>query len=368
MANPEHLAILQEGVAAWNDWREDGGSLKVDLSGLILFGADLSRANLSQVDLSYSDLVGADLTGADLRNAELVGADLTGANLFRAELIGARLTGADLTKASLHGADLTQANLRKTNLAKAYLSWTTLVRTVLNEANVDYATVDFVAFGRTSMVGTTGLETVVQNGPSSLDPETVLLSGGLPSSFLRGCGWPERLIEYWPSIAGGGIELYSGFISYSHSEPDRSFARRLHDQLQGCGVRVWRDKHEVLPGDSIMVEIDRGIRLWDKTLLCCSETSLTSWWVEREIEKAIEKERRLYKERGERVFALIPLDLDGYLFDGWKHEYRSYLTERLAADFTGWESENAKFEEQFERVFQAMTVGGGKLPPPEPKL
>jgi hypothetical protein len=28
--------------------------------------------------------------------------------------------------------------------------------------------------------------------------------------------------------------------------------------------------------------VDRGIPLWDKVLLCCSEHSLTSWWVDRQ--------------------------------------------------------------------------------------
>ena len=62
----------------------------------------------------------------------------------------------------------------------------------------------------------------------------------------------------------------------------------------------------------------------------------------------------------------IPLDLDGYLFDGWEQEYESYLADRLAADFTGRESDNAKFEEQSERVARSMSVGGP--PAPEPKL
>ena len=80
--------------------------------------------------------------------------------------------------------------------------------------------------------------------------------------------------SYIPTL-GEAITFYSCFISYSHA--DKVFARRLHDQLQGKGIRCWRDEHQVLPGDDIYEQIDRGIRLWDKVLLCCSESSLTGF-------------------------------------------------------------------------------------------
>ena len=53
------------------------------------------------------------------------------------------------------------------------------------------------------------------------------------------------------------------------------------------------------------------------------------------------------KERGHKVLALIPLDLDGYLFsDAFEGEKKRSVQSRLAADFKGWENDNAVFEKK----------------------
>jgi hypothetical protein len=342
MANLAHLAILRLGIKAWNKWRQDYPDVHPDLRG-----AELTEADLSSADLREADLNSAYLNGALLNRALLNRAHLTRAYLNGAQLRGANLSEADLNSTALYDTNFSSAWVARANFREALLAGTIFSDTDLSEAR--------------------GLETVRHHGPSTIGIDTIFKSKGkIPEIFLRGAGMPEILITYLPSLLSQPIQFYSCFISYNHE--DKVFARRLHDTLQGRGIRCWLDEDHLLPGDDIYEQVDRGIRLWDKVLLCCSKSSLTSWWVENEIDRAFGKEQELMKQRSKRVLALIPLNLDGYLFE-WENGKAQQVKTRLAADFRGWEKDNSIFEKQVERVVKALQTGDtGREPPPVPRL
>lgn len=392
--NLEHLEILEQGVAGWNRWRQDNPDIrpalnhaslistdlqlidlreanlreatlwKSDLKRAALMGADLSNGNLSKVNL-----MGADLSEATLTQVKLVDTNLSGANLMEANLNQANLSGANMRGATLHLADLSNANLSAVDLHNAILMSTNLTGAIVKGADFSEVRCNAVQFTNIDLSNVNGLETIQHGGPSTIDINTLVKSKGkIPEVFLRGCGVPDEIIAYIPSLFGGiAIEFYSCFISYSHA--DKAFARRVHDTLQGRGIRCWLDEHQMLPGHDIFKEVDRGIRLWDKVLLCASKNSLTSWWVDNELETLFEKERGLMREHGDKIGALIPLDLDGYLFtDACPTPKKTQIQSRLAANFQGWETDNALFEREIERVIKALRTDEGREPPPPPKL
>lgn len=401
MANEEHLSLLRQGSAIWNEWRRRNPDIGADLSGANLLGADLSGADLHEANLTAADLTAAhllrtdlsqanlhvaDLTAANLSGADLSGANLTeavllsGTNLSGANLSGANLSGADLGHANLHHANLSDANLIEadlheadlswaylggTNLSRAHLGKTDLSLATLIDANLIEAFLGMANLSRANLGGanlnrailqetilanvdletTIGLDNCEHHGPSVIDFRTLSLSTNLPISFLRGCGLPENYIEYLPSLRRDAIRFYSCFISYSAT--DQRFAERLHADLQNKGVRCWFAPHDLPIGAKTWDAIDEAIRLRDKLLVILSKASIGSDWVEDEVSKASAEER----ERKGTI--LFPIRIDNAVMstaEPWAVKLRD---QRNIGDFRQWKKP-AEYQKSLDRLLRDL--------------
>jgi uncharacterized protein YjbI with pentapeptide repeats len=167
-------------------------------------------------DLSGADLRGANLSNADLRGAYLRGAYLNFASLNRADLSRADLSRADLSQAYLNGANLSGANLSDADLSGAYLNWVNLGGANLSGANLRGARCLETSFANLDLLQVKRLDSVKHLGPSTIVTNTRFRSyGKIPEAFLRGCGLPDSLIEYLPTLIGSmdPIQFHSCFVS-----------------------------------------------------------------------------------------------------------------------------------------------------------
>lgn len=385
MANSEHLKILKKGVEAWNKWRDENQDEKPDLSGVDLTKCEFTGANFSNTnfnkarlhlwsvydcDFSESNLTDIAAQASYWRNARFRDAHISG-DLSISQMYMADFSGASVQGCGLIDAELRFLRLNRTNFAP-YLS-----STVINSWTIIASDLSGMPLHPTS---------AQHEYPSNVDIETLQrTASGLREhserisafdKFFQESGLPDEIIKVFDSwarpsstITDGTIEeanFYSCFISYSHS--DRTFARSIHDGLTEHGIHCWLDEHQILPGDDIYDRVDQGINQWDKILICCSQNSLNSPWVDRELDKALQKEEKLWRERGRKVLAIIPLDLDGFLFE-WNSGKSSMLKSRLAADFKDWQNDSAKFEGQLNKIVRSLRADeGARIKAPEAKL
>jgi uncharacterized protein YjbI with pentapeptide repeats len=393
--------LLGSGPNPWNKWRKEHHEVKVDfngakfegflarnLNGLDFSGADISnaqflhanlthtnlsgskgwdvyfreaelnnanlsnaqfiRANFFHAELQEANFNGANLSGANFRESTAIEADLSGTNLTIADFTGARLNGANLSRANIGGADFTGAYLSNSDFTRAQLFGTNITRAYLLHANFTNAIIGWTLFCEIDLRTVLGLETIEHRAPSSLGVDTILLSQGkLPPTFLHGCGLPETFITQIPALVSAlePIQFYSCFISYSSQ--DQEFADRLYADLQNKGVRCWLATKDLKIGDKFRFAIDESIRVHDKLLLVLSEHSVSSQWVEKEVETAMERER----EQNRTV--LFPVRLDDAVMEiklGWPADVRRT---RHIGDFTRWK-EHDSYQKVFDRLLRDL--------------
>jgi uncharacterized protein YjbI with pentapeptide repeats len=150
MADKDQLRLFYRGTEAWNKWRENNPTVKIDLSSIHFQRDDLHTTNLRHVNLRYVNLSHTNFSNIDLRNADFQKADLTNAifrntDLSNADLRGVTLTKADLTGANLNFADLSKADLRDALLHKSKFHkarFRSAVLTAVNLSSADLSNID----------------------------------------------------------------------------------------------------------------------------------------------------------------------------------------------------------------------------------
>jgi hypothetical protein len=350
MANQEYLNILRQGVEVWNQWKATHPYEEVDLQRADFHKSNLRGVNLSSTDLKNADFSGADLTWSNLNRADLSNANLSEVNLTLSALMEANLTGARLPKAELTLANLRSIILVNGDLRGAKLDRANLINANLGGADFTEVQIGNTAFDNVDLVGVKGLDTIYHFGPSSIGIDTIYRSkGNIPEIFLRGAGIPDSFISYTQSLIGQSIEYYTCFISYSSQDQD--FAKQLYADLQSKGVRCWFAPEALKIGDKIRPRIDESIRLYDKLLLMLSQSSVTSQWVEQEVERAFARERK------ENKVILFPIRLDNTVMEieeGWPALIRNT---RNIGDFSCWKDHDA-YQKAFDRLLRDLKAEG----------
>lgn len=393
MQEGDHVEILKRGTFEWDRWRWEHPDIKPilcmaqlqkmdlegayldesDLMGAAMDGANLQnallrRANLSTFEywpddwefpayfstsLSEADLRQAALNDSDLSYACLVNADLTGVDLTGAKLAHADLRGAKLTQATLDNADLTSANLSGAYLNSASLLYTRLTRAAVNGATFELARMGLTVFGDNDLSSVKGLDTIEHVTSSVIGINTFYLSAGhIPELFLRNAGVANNFIESIPSLNTESANFYSCFISFTES--DDEFSERIYDDLRLSGVRCWRWKEDAKWGRTLMRSIDEALHHYDRLVVICSEQSLNSPGVLREIERALQKEDELIrsKKMGEVLF---PIRLDDYIFDRWQHHRRADVVAKHVGDFRLWR-EKEYYDKAIKRLLHDLNA------------
>jgi len=367
----EKLTIFDQTVDEWNKTRELRFAVNVFKFAPIP-GNDLNFYDFRNQELNTIDFSGDVISCSSFRNTKLVYARFCETRLGGTGFEEADLTAADFSFAWCDGtgnsggagspcaSESTRFNsaildrvifhnthLNGVDFSNASLFGTKFVTATLDNACFDNAILDRTVFNGVDLSTVRGLDSVIHNGPSYIDLETLIRSKGkLSERFLRGCGVPNQFIEYLPSLVSeGAIQYYSCFIS--HSSADEGFTRRLRADLRDNGVRCWYAPEDMKIGAKIRPAIDQSIRIHDKLLIVLSEHSLRSQWVEKEIETAFEKERK------EGKVVLFPIRLDNAVMEtdeAWAADIRRT---RNIGDFSSWKDDDA-YQRALKRLIESL--------------
>ena len=358
MATAEHIQVVLQGAKAIREWHESHSDKRFDLAGAKLDGVDLEDANLAGSNLDGASLVGTNLSWSNLTWSEVREADLTGATLDESRLMETYFTRSIIRNARLIGVDAYWADVGGVDFTKSNFEGARWQSGTFADANLESVRCSNTIFAGCDLSQCLGLGSVSHDGPSFVDFHTLVrtLDGNASGKytdeqmvFFSSAGIPRTMLEYLPGIIEENpIQFYSCFISFSSA--NNVFTAKLYDDLTAKGVSCWKYDESAVWGRSTWGNIDRAIKHYDKLIVICSEESLNSRAVLREISRALEKEAARTKAGARDTDVLFPITIDNYLYDEWEHEYKADVLEKVVGDFRVTE----RYDENVERLVAAL--------------
>lgn len=288
--NTIHLGILNNGIEHWNQWRVEFPSVNPDLSGITL---SLTNPAKFRKDVEYKT---RDFRNGNFRNT----------NFSESVLMGANFTSCNLEKALFKNADLRRANFAHSNLTGVSFHRANLTLSNFYKADLDNALFWETIMARTSFLKSKNLNNTRHGGPSVIDHRAFIKSGKLDDEFLNKIGLPQEIIESMNSFVKNR-KSKSCFIS--HSSKDVKFVEKLYNDLQERNMNCWYAPEDLDYGDKTRDEIEKAIEDYDKLLIVLSKNSIESYWVEDEVDAAIDFEIT------NKIIKLLPIMIDKSVFD-----------------------------------------------------
>lgn len=294
----------------------------------------------------FGELTSDDWT--DARNKIFNGLDFRGCRIVNVDF-----SWADLSFCDFRGVIFEYVIFRHSNLSNANLTAAQFFQAIFFETNIS----DSILFGNVfgnSTLSRLKLSTCKEFqgssrlGANSIDLISIRDTRKAERKNLLNLDVPELAIDYIDSIMTKEvIRMHSCFISYS--DKDKAFAEKLFERLQGNNVKCWYAPEHLKIGDQIRSSIDGAIDVHDKLLLVLSRSSMSSQWVEQEVESALSKERATKKT------VLFPISIDtafkGTEIKGWPALLKNT---RNIGDFQKWRKGDDEFESCLSRLLRDL--------------
>ncbi|PSR52942.1 toll/interleukin-1 receptor domain-containing protein [Adhaeribacter arboris] len=128
-------------------------------------------------------------------------------------------------------------------------------------------------------------------------------------------------------------------VFLSHTSVDKPFVRKLAKDLENHGINYWLDERDIKIGQSLIDKIRQGLDEVNYVAVILSPASISSSWVQREIDVAMNQE---IKGKTVRVLPIMyqQCELPGFLLG------------KLYVDFT----EESKYPDAFKKLVESMGI------------